>query len=112
MFKRIISMFITTIFAFFASSAIAQQPAQSSQIEQWDKYAKGVKKPQRGPTKTADGKPVLVDETGKMYLLTEDGKRFVVDQNGNRIQVDEQGKMILTGEQKEIPLRFGPGPLA
>lgn len=111
MFRRIVSALVTAVFAFFATSAIAQQPVEKSQVKDWSKQTKSVKK-KSSRSVTPDGKPVLVDESGKRYLLTDDGKRFVVDQNGNKIQVDDRGKTILLPSQKEIRMRLGPGPVA
>lgn len=112
MFRKIVSMIITGVFAFFATSALAQPSADQSKVKQWDKNTKTVKKVKSTRTMTPDGKPVLVDESGTRYLLSDDGKRFVVDQNGNKIKLDKMGKYILMPEQREINLRLGPGPVA
>jgi hypothetical protein len=112
MFKKIVSTLASAVFAFFATSAMAQQPVEKTQVKPWEKQVKSEKKAKKTRAVTPDGKPVLVDESGARYLLTDDGKRFMVDQDGNKVRVDELGKIILLPDQKEIPKRFGPGPVA
>lgn len=112
MFKKIVSAVLTAVFAFFASSAIAQQTMEPTKTKQWNKHAQSVKKTTKSRAMTSNGKNILVDEQGTRYLLTDDGSRYMVDQNGEKIRVDLDGKVIPLPSQKVITLRLGPGPVA